>query len=360
MDCRGMVLTRLEGVALNADALEARGNVALRSVNITGEARLLGVRVGGDLDCAGAVFARPDGDALQLGRAVVEGGFFLRDGAKVEGTLDMTGATIGTLHDDAAAWPAKGDLLVNRCQYEGFIDGPVDARTRLDWLSRQSPERYGEDFWPQPYEQLASVFRGMGHDEDARAVLIEKEKLQRAARRARTAAPWWRAVLAAKDGLLAITVAYGRQPLLAFLWLAVFWLAGVGVFAVANEKGALKPNSPVVLRSPEWTQCRMPRTAERTLASQDVVRGRAEPGQSQLDCFRSQFEMLSYPEFNPWMFSLDTLFPVFEIGQKEFWRPDPVQPWGQVTIGYYYFESIVGWALSLLAVAGFSGLVKSR
>ena len=61
----------------------------------------------------------------------------------------------------------------------------MDAETRLDWLSRQTPERWGEDFWPQPYEQLAAVLGEMGHDEDKRRVLIEKERLSRRARRAR-------------------------------------------------------------------------------------------------------------------------------------------------------------------------------
>jgi len=60
------------------------------------------------------------------------------------------------------------------------------------------------------------------------------------------------------------------------------------------------------------------------------------------------------------MFSLDALLPVMEIGQKEYWRPDPSKPRGTFILNYYYLQSIVGWALSLLAVAGFSGLVKSK
>jgi hypothetical protein len=52
--------------------------------------------------------------------------------------------------------------------------------------------------------------------------------------------------------------------------------------------------------------------------------------------------------------------PVMEIGQKQYWRPDPAKPNGMLTLNYYYFLSVIGWALSLLAVAGFSGLVKSK
>jgi len=57
---------------------------------------------------------------------------------------------------------------------------------------------------------------------------------------------------------------------------------------------------------------------------------------------------------------LDTLFPVLEIGQKEVWRPDPAKQWGAVVMTYFYFQAVIGWALSLLAIAGFSGLVKSK
>ena len=74
---------------------------------------------------------------------------------------------------------------------------------------------------------------------------------------------------------------------------------------------------------------------------------------------RSPSVAMSKPAFNPWMYSLDTLLPVIEIGQKSFWRPNPAKPGGGLAIAYFYFQSLVGWALSLLAVAGFSGLVKS-
>ena len=116
----------------------------------------------------------------------------------------------------------------------------------------------------------------------------------------------------------------------------------------------------VVLRSPEWTLCGVDTSETRFLVgSQSTVSGLATPGQSQLACFLSRFEASTYPEFNPWMYSLDTLLPVLEMGQKDYWRPNPPEPGGAFAITYFYFQSVVGWALSLLAVAGFSGLVKS-
>ena len=129
------------------------------------------------------------------------------------------------------------------------------------------------------------------------------------------------------DGVLAVTVRYGRQPLLALLWLILFWAIGVVVFDLAERNSALKPNSPVVLRSLEWTMCGLGRTDNRYMPSAgQTMTGRASAGQSQLSCFLSQPEASSYPEFNPWMYSLDAMLPVMEIGQKQYWRPDPSKP----------------------------------
>lgn len=357
----GAQIERPGGVALNGDGMAARGDLALRGATISGEIRMRGAKFGGDVDCTSSTLSEPDGYTLRLNRAQIEGAFFLRQGATINGTLDLTATEFGAIDDEADCWPKRGDLLLNRCQYGAFIGGPVDATSRLNWLARQVPERWKEDFWPQPYEHLSTVLREMGHDEDARAVLIAKERLQRRARRVRANNPVLRASLALMDGILAVTLRYGLQPLLALLWLFMFWGIGVTVFYAAQQNGALKPNNAVVLRSMEWTMCGVEQSSSIYMPSVSrVLPGRAFVGQNQLSCFLSQPEASSYPEFNPWMYSLDALLPVLEIGQKQYWRPDPAKPYGGFTLNYYYFQSVVGWALSLLAVAGFSGLVKSR
>jgi len=346
------------GAALVADGIAMRAG-EFRGVEVQGEVRMTSARIDGDLDLTGASLSHPGGEALHLNRTVVRGGLFLRGGARIDGALDLTGASLDTLHDDEASWPESGNLLLNRCLYNALLGGPMEASRRLAWLALQSPARWNEDFWPQPYEQLAHVYRDMGHDEDATAVLLEKERLQRAARRARAADPLRRWLLAVLDGLLAVTLGYGRRPLLAFAWLFVFWVAGIAVFTLAQAQSAMKPASSVVLRAPDWVMCAVPQGETRRLAA-GTFEGRAIRGQTQLDCFLAQPEAATYPAFNPAMFSLDTLFPVLMLGQKEFWRPNPSRPWGSFAMGYFYFQALAGWALSLLAIAGFSGLVRSR
>jgi hypothetical protein len=347
--------------AIDAGAIETRGSVVLRAARVVGTLRLVSARISSDLILQDALLANPGQAALQLNNADIVGVMMLNGRAKVSGVLDLTGATIGTIHDTISAWPEPGDLLLNRCQYQAIFEGPVDARTRIGWLALQKPERWGEDFWPQPYEHLAKVFRDLGHDEHARSVLIAKERLQRRARREREPNRVWRFLLGATDGLLAVTLLYGRQPLLVFVWLFFFWVLGAGVFHHAESIRAIMPNSPVVLRSLEWTLCGLERSESRFLiTTRQDMNGLAAAGQAQLDCFKNQFEAIGYPTFNPWMFSLETLFPILEIGQKAFWRLNSSAPGGAAVMGFFYFQSLIGWALSLLAVAGFSGLVKSR
>jgi hypothetical protein len=346
--------------ALAADGIRVGGDVTLRFARLLGEASFIGARVSGDVRLEGGTFEAPDALAIVLNRAHVEGALFLRAEARVKGGLSLTGATIGSIADEAASWPEPGDLLMNRFRYGGFIGGPVDARSRLDWLARQSPKRWGDDFWPQPYEHLATVLNQMGHQEEARTILYEKERLQRRARRDRARSPLTRAARAAEDTLLWLTIGYGLQPLLAFVWLAVFWLIGVGLLAAVEAQGQLRPNLGVFLRSPEWVLCAATPERQVPMVSLGERPGLARPGQTQLDCFLAQPEAGSYPKFNAWMYAFETLIPGLDAGQRSAWSPDTRKPLGLASKLFEYVQMVAGFGLGLLAFAGFSGLVKSK
>jgi len=452
LDCDGAKFEAgKSGFALFADRLRAEGGVILREVAVTGEIRLSGAKLGGDLSCGGAKFeAGEGGRALNAGGAEINGAFFLREGARIDGVLDLAGARVGRLNDDAACWPKSENLMLNRCQYDAFTGGPVTAAARIGWLDLQDPARWGEDFWPQPWEHCAKVLREMGHAEDARQVLIAKEVRQRRWRRDRLKARLvgarlrvrlerldkedpetldadiqsalqarkgpmnaevaeqlekatyfrdrdlekiipdraaFEAALAPRmarsniagfdpavnargavfetqirlalrrgiDGLMSVTIAYGHRPFRALGWLLGFWLFGALLFGMAAGQGAIKPNNAFVLRSAEWVTC-APGYAPPP-GSEDIARN---TGGSQLDCFLNQPEAASYPAFNALVYSADTLLPIVAMEMQEFWIPDETQgPRGRATRVFLWVQIIAGWALSLLAVAGFSGLVRS-
>jgi hypothetical protein len=357
----GAVIAAPEAVSLYAEGASVRGDVLLRHARIAGETRFDGARCEGALDMTGASLSAPGEAAFSLVGASIKGALVLREGARIDGLLDLRGATVGAMVDDPACWPGPGDLALDRCLYGGFLAAPADAATRLRWLALQTPQRWREDFWPQPYRHLAAVLDGMGHNEDADRVLLENERLLRRARRARARGGAERLTLWLRDGFLRITVGYGRRSLLVLVWLAALWAAGAGALDYAWRAEAMRPNLPFVLRSPEWLQCGVEVGASVIPPSLAEARpGLAAAGESQLDCYLRQPEAAAYPAFNPAMFALDALLPAVDTGQRGFWSPDTRTPVGAFAKGVVYLLTMSGWVLGLLAVAGVSGLVRSR
>lgn len=428
LSCDDAVFERLDGVALNADQLDAHGSVFLRGATIRGGARLLGARIGGDLALSDVTLDRPNGDALDASGARIGGGLFLRRRSVIRGRLTLIDAEIGRINDDPACWPATGDLDLNRCRYGAFTGpAPTDAVSRLDWLSRQDPARRGADFQPQPYVHLAKVLREMGHEADARRVLIEKEQLQRRAERAalearqrgarlrlavetvsdanraavdaavqarhdglhkndprrrlidaelgkarprRRIGPAARAdvglvierlgearvdpALAARaplaglwwlllyrrivDALMGAVIGYGHHPARAVLWALPFVVSGWLVYGWAYAHGAMQPGAALWLRSAEWRDCA-------------GVIDRAQ-------CFLHKPDAAAHPRMNALAYSVDVFLPVFDLDQQAHWRPAAEAPGGWWVRAFQWGQITAGWALSLLAIAGFSGIVK--
>jgi hypothetical protein len=382
LDCDGATLDGGGRDALNADGVQVTGSVFLNGgFTATGTVRLPGAQIGGNLECVGATLNGGGGYALNADGVQVTGAVFLRDGFTATGAMDFTEARIGAFADELACWPTPGDgpgqgkIGLVGCVYGGVHSEDWDASSRLDWLSRCTIGPGDDGFHPQPYEQLAKVFRDSGHPEDARIVMIEKERLQRASGRNRSAArggvgPVWAKMVQAWDWSFDVSVRYGHQPLRAFLFLAGFAVFGTGLFYQASQSDAIKPNSAVVLRAPEWSACAVPAGSfvhdRRTEDGTTKLLGRAKPHESQRDCFERQPEAASWPEFNAFVYSLDTLLPIVDLEMQTYWIPDEDKngdhwwdSFGWWARTYLWIQIAMGWALSLLAVAGFSGLVKS-
>ena len=73
--------------------------IILKKARIDGETRFVAVQDRGDLDCTDAALNNPGGNALDMSRMEIKGAFFLRGDAKSNGALILTGASIGTIHD---------------------------------------------------------------------------------------------------------------------------------------------------------------------------------------------------------------------------------------------------------------------
>ena len=88
------VFSNPDGEALSADGLVVDAGMFLAKAQCTGEVRLLGAHISGQLDCSEAVFSNPDGEALSADGLVVDADMFL-DKAQCTGEVRLLGAHIG-------------------------------------------------------------------------------------------------------------------------------------------------------------------------------------------------------------------------------------------------------------------------
>ena len=92
----GLFLMGSEVPGIRGDGLVTTGDVSLcDGFEATGEVRLLGAQVGGNLDCGAGLFDGKDCDALSADRAVINGSIFLHDDFQAMGTVRLLGAKIG-------------------------------------------------------------------------------------------------------------------------------------------------------------------------------------------------------------------------------------------------------------------------
>ncbi|MGW2446510.1 oxidoreductase [Streptomyces sp. NPDC001675] len=232
---------RLEGASERGVAL-ALDNAVASTIDLSGgftangTVRLRGARISDSLSFAGAVLNGPaEGHGPSLVAPLVQTvdlDFTLAQAPS--GTVDLRGAQVSYLYDSERSWPEVVEL-------DGFVYGSIktdeagerreavgqrdSVARRVAWI-RRSP-----GYSPQPYEQLASWYRKAGHDDDARRVLLAKQRHRRGTLHA--AARGW-------GHLLDLTVGYGYRPWLAGVWLLALTLLGTLSFSAGTPKPVQK------------------------------------------------------------------------------------------------------------------------
>ncbi|WP_173052823.1 hypothetical protein [Phytohabitans houttuyneae] len=213
----------MEGATINSPvgrALTARGLTVGAVANLNtgftanGRVSVTSAQVGSRISFGHAHLSTPDGEALSC-RHLRSNQLVLETATRIDGEADLTYAHVGVLWDDPATWP---DVL----HLQGFtydaIRSPASLEQRLTWLRRE-PSGY----LPEAYDQLAAFYRRLGHDDQARAVLLAGQRHRRETLKA-LGKVWGRL----QDGVLG----YGYRPWLAALWLLAAWMAGAVFFEV--------------------------------------------------------------------------------------------------------------------------------
>jgi len=160
------------GESLGADLALVGGSVLLSDgFSATGLVRFISSRIDGDLRCTDASFE----SGLVVERAAISGTLYWRDITIRETTqLDLMNTTVGSLSDDEASWPIAGRLQLFGFAYGRIsVTSPKEIDARLRWLARLN------QFSTQPYQHLAKTLRAEGSQLGAQRVLFVMEDRRR-------------------------------------------------------------------------------------------------------------------------------------------------------------------------------------
>ena len=145
------------------------------------------------------------------------------------GFLDLAKAKADFFKDSAAYWD-KGDIVLDEFEYGSIQMTWVTVKQREQWLTRAmeaSRRKFGGDhdgYLPQPYDQLAAVYRRAGDDQSARRIQLAKHRrLNRVTSWRRWHFKIWYLV---QDGV----IGYGYAPLRALAWLVGLLVLGILLF----------------------------------------------------------------------------------------------------------------------------------
>jgi hypothetical protein len=273
---------------VEADNLVLSGDLDFTGATVTGAVTLRGAQVDGTVDLRDMVLGAREGISVHADGLVC---FQLVLMCRTPpGDIDVSHASVDVLCDVAPAWPTgPGRPRLTDFTYRQ-LRKDVPVAERLDILLRASPT-----VQPQPYEQLAAVYRSAGRDRLARRVL--REKLRRESRTGGWPQRAWGLV---QD----TTIGYGYLPGRAALIFATLLVAGTSYYATAADCAGRPGLCPV------------------------------DPAQ--------------HPRWDPLLYVLDLLVPLVDLGHEKSWDPSGVDK--AVMIGLL----LSGWifATTLIAAAG--------
>lgn len=307
------------------------GSGPLGAAEATGLVQFDNAKIGGVINESGAKFLGSPSEihGFSANSMTSDGGFFWQNVTVQNGaTLDLRGTSVNGLVDDEASWPAPGRLAIDGFVYHDFYGGPVDAASRLKWVSLGAGPHppwlvVASGFHSQPYRELAKVLRERGDDAGAAQVLIAEEDA-----RYSQYGTFGRLL----GGFIKWTIGYGHRPLLAIGWSLAVILLGWGAVSIGARAGVMAPT---------WPENKPPDARK------------------------------SYEELQPLLYSLDAFLPFVDLHQEHYWWPDATATGECALFGrditirgralryYLWMQIVAGWLLSAIFIAGITGLLRN-
>ena len=319
--CNGAQLSGANGLALCANDVVVGEDVFLqnspdgKSFVADGEVSFGCADLHGSLLCKGATFRNSggttfDGGGMKVANRLVFAGLAVRP----DGSVKLTKAYVGLLEDDESSWPSdSGSMEISGFVYDQF--GPaasdVGVEKRLDWIRLQ------KTYSPQPYLQLAKVYKQSGRDDELRHVLVARQTDLRTRGRLNPTQKGWNA-------FFGFALAHGYRPLRGVLWILLLYGVSVALVWQAQAANAFVAVGPTA-------------TVHHAMAA---------------DCTSA------YPCLSPFVYPVDAAVPVLNLHEADYWKFDENTFWGQVGRDWLDAATLLGWVLTTLIVVGLTRTVR--
>jgi hypothetical protein len=302
---------------LDLSGCDVKADLWLGGTSVKGGVALHGAQVAGNVDMTDSRLEGLFANDLVLGAISlhVTGALKLGFAERPSGNIDLSHARVGRLEDTERTWPVEtsgtqlgGSAVLTGFEYDALVS-TLDVTARRRWL-RQAP------YSPQPFEQLSRVYRETGQEKLSREIAIEKRDVE-AASEGRIAR--------ARATLLRLTIGYGYKPWRALAWLLIVFGLAVALswFAAQNQAmiATKPPGGVAVVAAPSASTC-----------------------------------INTYPCFNPVVYAAESVLPIVNLHQAEFWAPDGSRwPWLPFAVTGL---TLVGWVLTSMLVAALAGFIK--
>jgi len=162
------------------------------------------------------------------------------------------------------------------------------------------------------------MYRQAGQDTEAREVAIARRRDLRKYGNLN----WYRTF---GNGFLDKTIRYGYQTWRAGLGLAAVFVAFLVLSLIGQHQHVIVPTGSIKGLDPVPTATRC--TSD-------------------------------YPCFYPLGYTVDTVIPIINVRQADYWGPDGNAPYGWLWVAGGWGATAAGWALATLLIAGYTGLVR--
>jgi hypothetical protein len=364
--------------ALDADRVTVGGKLVLgHEFYADGKVSLLRAVIRGDFDCTKGHFINGAAVTIDASSSTIDGNVLLTN-FEANGRLNFAGAHIGeaflltgvvspkasildlrsararSLFNDESSWPKE--VLLHGFIYEALdYKASWHGENQIKWLRLQPKDQ----FFFQPYDQMAATFRAMGLEDEAMIVRIAKNQdygkhLHRL---------WnWRKPLNLEQLLKWLWyngagrwIDYGFMPSHTFELALCIIILGYFIFGSGYRHQILTPTND----------------------SSYVA-----------DAKGTHLLSITYPTFNALIYSFESLVPLLKLGMAQYWAPNPnlgreislrkffltlafgsreaerrVHPRSGLTTGnllrcYLWFHITTGWILATLLIAALTGLAK--